>query len=147
MGAILELDERNRFNIRVTTVTGIPIPCANRGATNAKPSCFKNIWRTTTDSCFPACRVVHAGMPTLSTLGIATGGREKQILLALSGSPIEKGFDELVSAEDLPFSKSHPAIYLHTLDRPNEIPPPSEAPLVPAQRLVIEDSLAGIGRP
>jgi beta-phosphoglucomutase-like phosphatase (HAD superfamily) len=80
----------------------------------------------------------------LSTLGIATGGRGKQILLALSGSPIEKRFDALVSAEEVPLRKSYPEIYLHTLDRPNEIPGPSEGTLVPAQRLVIEDSLAGI---
>lgn len=64
--------------------------------------------------------------------------------MALSGTPIEKGFDALVSAEDVPVGKPHPATYSHALDRLNEIRRPSEAPLVPEQCLVIEDSLAGI---
>jgi HAD superfamily hydrolase (TIGR01509 family) len=76
-------------------------------------------------------------------LAIASGGRREQIDAALAGTPIEQEFEWIVAAEDCPIGKPDPTIYRMTLNRLNATA--SDSPqIVPAECLVIEDSLAGI---
>src|SRR5262249_12130282 len=44
-------------------------------------------------------------------LAIASGGRREQILRALDGTPIERAFELILSAEDCATGKPDPAIY------------------------------------
>ncbi|MGH7255826.1 MAG: HAD family hydrolase [Nitrospirales bacterium] len=90
-------------------------------------------------------------------LAIASGGRREQIDYALRGTPIERDFGVIVSAEDVAIGKPDPGIYLLTLKRLNERPFRSDHPhsitnspnhptttCLPGECLVIEDSKAGI---
>jgi len=77
-------------------------------------------------------------------LAIASGGRREQIEVALRGTPIERDFAVLVSAEDAAVGKPDPAIYVTALSKLNTAAPVPQPAITPAQCLVIEDSLAGI---
>ena len=144
-GRYLGMDERNCLNAILTEITGHPDPVRERRIHERKAVLFRAYMARHPPPLFPGVvdLVTHAGQRY--RLAIATGGRREQILFALSGTPIEQAFDALVSAEDVAAGKPHPAIYLHTLDRLNEMRLPSESPLVADECLVIEDSLAGIG--
>ena len=76
-------------------------------------------------------------------LAIASGGRRAQIDAALSGTEIQCDFDVIVAAEDCPIGKPDPAIYLLTRERLNAGIRSAHA-IVPAECLVVEDSLAGV---
>lgn len=76
-------------------------------------------------------------------VAIASGGRREQIDEALRGTPIERSFAVIVSADDCAVGKPNPAMYRHTLKLLNAQKP--RPPLVrAAECLVVEDSLAGI---
>lgn len=85
---------------------------------------------------------VKAAMPRYR-LAIASGGRREQIDETLRGTPIEKDFEVIVSAEDCPVGKPDPAIYLLTLNLLNGRQP-KPAWLTAEECLVIEDSKAGL---
>nr|MBA2253224.1 HAD family phosphatase [Nitrospirales bacterium] len=143
-GRYLGMDERNCLNAILTEITGHPDPVREQSIHERKAVLFRAHMARHTPPLFPGVvdLVAHAGQRY--RLAIATGGRREQILFALSGTPIEKTFDALVSAEDVAVGKPYPDVYLHTLDRLNETRRPSESPLVADECLVIEDSLAGI---
>ncbi len=70
------------------------------------------------------------------------GGRRRQIEVTLQGTPIEKDFPVIVSAEDVAIGKPDPAIYEMALKLVSSVQP--RPPLIKSeQRLVIEDSKAG----
>jgi beta-phosphoglucomutase len=81
---------------------------------------------------------------TRCRLAIASGGRREQIEDALRGTPLERDFAVLVSAEDAPVGKPDPAIYVMALSKLNTAAPVPQPSVTPAQCLVIEDSVAGI---
>lgn len=143
-GRYLGMDERNCLNAVLTAVTGHPDPVREQRIHERKAVLFREYMAHHHPPLFPGVVELVTQARQRYRLGIATGGRREQVLVALSGTPIEKGFHALVCAEDVPVGKPHPAIYLHALDRLNEIRRPSEAPIIPEQCLVIEDSLAGI---
>ena len=92
---------------------------------------------------FPGIVEVVKGARHRYRLAIASGGRRDQIDAALAGTPIERDFELIVSAEDCPIGKPDPAIYRLTCDRLNANrsgPPPIE----PNECLAVEDSRAGI---
>jgi HAD superfamily hydrolase (TIGR01509 family) len=76
-------------------------------------------------------------------LAIVSGGRRAQIEEALAGTAIASDFEVIVAAEDCAIGKPDPAIYLTAVQRLNgrRI---SEARILPAECLVLEDSLVGI---
>lgn len=76
-------------------------------------------------------------------LAIASGGRRQQIEFALAGTPIEKDFSVMVSAEDTAIGKPDPGIYQLALKRVNQTER-LQPEISPGECLVIEDSLAGI---
>lgn len=76
-------------------------------------------------------------------LAIASGGRRAQIAEALADTPIEFDFEVIVAAEDCPIGKPDPAIYLMAWERLNACRSSHDA-IIPAECLVLEDSLAGI---
>ncbi len=71
------------------------------------------------------------------------GGRRRQIEVTLQGTPIEKDFPVIISADDVAIGKPDPAIYEMAFKLVNSVQPrPS---LVKSeQRLAIEDSKTGI---
>lgn len=80
-------------------------------------------------------------------LAIASDGRREQIDEALRGTPIERSFSIIVSADDCAVGKPDQAMYHHTLKLLNAREP--RPPLVAAgECLVVEDSLwAASNRP
>ncbi len=71
------------------------------------------------------------------------GGRRGQIEVTLQGTPIEKDFPVIVSAEDVMIGKPDPAIYELAFKQVNSVQP-RPASIKSEERLVIEDSKAGI---
>ena len=143
-GRYLGMDERNCLNAILTEMTGQSDPVRAHRIHERKAVLFRAAMASHKPPLFPGVVELISHAARRYRLAIATGGRREQILFALSGTPIEKAFDVLVSAEDVVVGKPHPAIYLHTLDRLNAIRRPSESPIVAEACLVIEDSLAGI---
>lgn len=143
-GRYLGRDERNCLNAILTVSTGHPDPARAQRIHERKAALFREYASHHKPPLFPGVIdfVMRAGRRY--RLAIATGGRREQILFALSGTPIEKAFDVLVSAEDVALGKPYPDVYLHTLDRLNDTRRAQESPLVAEECLVIEDSLAGI---
>ncbi len=92
---------------------------------------------------FPGVVEFVKGAKPSYRLAIASGGRREQIDAALAGTPIERDFELIISAEDCPVGKPDPAIYVLALKRLNAAGSLSPM-LAPAHCLVIEDSLAGI---
>lgn len=143
-GRYLGMDERNCVNAILTMSTGHPDPARAQRIHERKAALFQEYMAQHQPPLFPGVIdfVTRAGRRY--RLAIATGGRREQILFALSGTPIEKAFDVLVSAEDVALGKPYPDVYVHTLDRLNDTRRAQESPLVTDECLVIEDSLAGI---
>ena len=108
-GRYLGMDERNCLNAILTEVTGHPDPVCEHRIHEPKAVLFRAYMAHHNPPLFPGVVkfVTQAGQRY--RLAIATGGRREQILFALSGTPIEKAFDALVSAEDVAVGKPHHA--------------------------------------
>ncbi|MCC6544685.1 MAG: HAD family phosphatase [Nitrospirae bacterium] len=74
-------------------------------------------------------------------LAIASGALRHEIEFILEGAGIRSAFSIIVSAEDVREGKPNPECFNKALDRLNEI---SAQPIMTADCLVIEDSIAGV---
>ncbi len=75
-------------------------------------------------------------------LAIASGAFRSEIKAALDYGGIREAFPVIVSAQDVRRGKPHPEAYLTALQQLNERT--SESPMLPAECVVIEDSLHGV---
>ncbi|MBX7223456.1 MAG: HAD family phosphatase [Blastocatellia bacterium] len=76
-------------------------------------------------------------------LAINSGALRQEIELVLAASGLRPLFKTIVSAEDVTYCKPHPEGYLLALERLNSLLE-FDAPLLPAECLVIEDSIHGV---
>ena len=143
-GAYLGMDERTCAGALLEATTGQRNPARVQRIAERKAALFASLTETRRPPLFPGVVdfVTHAS--ARYRLAIASGGRRQQIEFALQGTPIEKAFAVVVSAEDAAIGKPDPAIYRLALARLNEVPPRPVPPIQAAECLVIEDSLAGI---
>jgi HAD superfamily hydrolase (TIGR01509 family) len=77
-------------------------------------------------------------------LAIASGALRQEIEFILEQAGIRKEFEHITSAEDVTHGKPNPEGFLHALAALNRAMPTGQAPLVPNECLVIEDSIPGI---
>jgi HAD superfamily hydrolase (TIGR01509 family) len=143
-GAYLGMDERTCTAALVRSATGRHDSAREQRIAERKASLFKSLTETHKPSLFPGVVEFVQRAATRYRLAIASGGRRRQIELALRGTPIEKSFVALVAAEDTPIGKPDPAMYRLVLARINETEPHPHPVIQPAECLVVEDSLAGI---
>jgi len=122
-GAYLGMDERTCTAALVRSATGRHNFARVQRIAERKASLFKSLTVTHKPSLFPGVVEFVQRAATRYRLAIASGGRRQQIELALRGTPIEKSFMALVTAEDAPIGKPDPAMYLLTLARINEMAP------------------------
>ncbi len=143
-GTYLGMDERNCLAALIEKARGWRDPACEQRVHDRKVSLFRAYTATHKTELFPGVVefVLEAG--SRYRLAVASGGKREQIADALKGSPIEHAFPLIVAAEDTTIGKPDPEIYLLTLAKLNERPPGPEPPLMAAECLVIEDSLAGI---
>ena len=120
--------------------------CDNRllqTITERKAELFRDYTASHQPPLFPGVVEFVKQARTRYRLAIASGGRRDQIDYVLRGTPIERDFAIIVSAEDCAVGKPAPAIYHYTLKLLNAKEP--RPPLITAREcLVVEDSLAGI---
>lgn len=142
-GTYLGMDERTCAASLLTLKYGSCDPALHHTIMDQKAALFREYTATHKPELFPGVVefVKQAGRG--ARLAIASGGRREQIDYALSGTPIEKDFPVIVSADDVAVGKPDPAIYEFTLKLINGIMP--RPPLIRASEcLVVEDSRAGI---
>jgi beta-phosphoglucomutase len=143
-GAYLGMDERTCTAVLVQSATGKRDPAREQRIAERKAALFRSLTAAHKPPLFPGIAEFVQQAATRYRLAIASGGRRQQIELALQGTPIEKVFMALVSAEDAPNGKPDPAMYRLALARINETAPRPHPVIQPAECLVVEDSLAGI---
>lgn len=76
-------------------------------------------------------------------LAIASGAFRGEIKFALDQGGMRAAFPVIVSAQDVKNGKPHPEAFLTALAKLNALPPPIP-PILPAECVVIEDSLHGV---
>ncbi len=143
-GTYLGMDERTCTAALVQSATGQRDPAREQRIAERKAALFRSLTVTHKPLLFPGIVEFVQRAAASYRLAIASGGRRQQIELALRGTPIEKVFVALVSAEDAPSGKPDPAMYRLALARINEAAPRLHPIIQPAECLVVEDSLAGI---
>jgi len=143
-GAYLGMDERTCAGALLEAITGRHDPARVQRIAERKAALFASLTETRRPPLFPGVVEFVTRASARYGLAIASGGRRQQIEFALHGTPIEKAFAVLVSAEDAAIGKPDPAIYRLALARLNEAPPRPVPAIQAAECLVIEDSLAGI---
>lgn len=142
-GAYLGMDERTCTRMLLAARDGTCDEQLLLHITKRKAALFRDHTARHKPELFPGVIALVKHAKGRYRLAIASGGRREQIDKALAGAPIEHDFELIVAAEDCPIGKPDPAIYLMTLDRLNAAAPDSPQ-LMPADCVVIEDSLAGI---
>jgi phosphoglycolate phosphatase-like HAD superfamily hydrolase len=85
----------------LTEVTGHPDPVREQRIHERKAVLFREYTARHNPPLFPGVVKLVTRAGQRYRLAITTGGRREQILFALSGTPIEKAFDALESAEDV----------------------------------------------
>jgi len=143
-GTYLGMDERTCAGALLEATTGRRDPARVRRIAERKAALFAWLTETRRPPLFPRVVEFVSRASARYRLAIASGGRREQIEFALQGTPIEKSFAVLVSAEDAAVGKPDPAIYHLALARLNEAPPRPVPAIQATECLVIEDSLAGI---
>lgn len=143
-GACLGMDERACTAALVRSAMGRHDSAREQRIAERKATLFSFLTATHKPPLFPGVVTFVQRAATRYRLAIASGGRRQQIEFALRGTPIEKSFVTLVSAEDAPTGKPDPAMYRLVLARINETEPHLHPMIQPAECLVVEDSLAGI---
>jgi HAD superfamily hydrolase (TIGR01509 family) len=138
------MDERTCTGALLEATTGQRDPARVQRIAERKAALFASLTETRRPPLFPGVVEFVTRASARYRLAIASGGRHQQIELALHGTPIEKAFAVLISAEDAAVGKPDPAIYHLALARLNETLPPSSPAIQATECLVIEDSLAGI---
>lgn len=93
---------------------------------------------------FPGVRELVREAATQHRLAIASGALRHEIEFILEQAGIQKEFEHITSSEDVQQGKPSPEGYLHALAALNRRTPAGQEPLVPADCLVIEDSIPGI---
>lgn len=142
-GAYLGMDERTCAALLLEARDGRPDARLLHAIVERKAALFRDYTATHKPPLFPGVVEFIIQAQTRCRLAIASGGRREQIEAALRGSPIERLFSVIVSADDCAIGKPDPAIYRQTLKLLNGMAP--RPPLLTAQDcLVIEDSVAGI---
>ncbi len=91
---------------------------------------------------FPGVRELIRDAALHYRLGIASGGLRHEIELILEQADLRKEFSHITSAEDVTRGKPSPDPFLHALSGLNGVD--STHAILPADCLVIEDSLPGI---
>ncbi len=143
-GTYLGMDERTCTGALLEATTGQRDPARVQRIAERKAALFASLTATHKPPLFPGVVEFVRQASTCYRLAIASGGRRQQIEFALSGTPIEKTFVVVVSAEDAFIGKPDPAIYLLALRRLNSTVPHPQPAIRASECLVIEDSLAGI---
>ena len=77
-------------------------------------------------------------------LALASGARRREILATLKAAGLQTCFRVIVAAEDFTLGKPHPESFLLALDRLNDSLGAEDGRLLPAECLVIEDSVGGV---
>jgi beta-phosphoglucomutase len=93
---------------------------------------------------FPGVSQFIARAASFYPLAVATGARREEVGGTLAATGLERYFTVVVSAEDFTKGKPHPESFLLALQRLNERLDGCSRPIVPAECLVIEDSVHGI---
>ena len=143
-GVYLGMDERNCAAALLDSAGGRRDPARLGRIMDRKATLFQAYTATHKPPLFEGAVEVVKQAGARCRLAIASGGRREQIEFALRGTPIERDFTVVVSAEDTRLGKPDPAIYRLTLRRLNAAAPRPRPPIRPPECLVIEDSRAGI---
>lgn len=138
------MDERNCLATIVADIAGSPDPVREQRIHDRKATLFQDYTDLHPPPLFPGVMELIAAARSRYRLAIASGGRRKQILRALHGTPIESAFDVIVAAEDIVTGKPDPTIYRYTLEQLNATRFSGEPLCEPQECVVIEDSVAGI---
>jgi HAD superfamily hydrolase (TIGR01509 family) len=93
---------------------------------------------------FPGVEKLIRDAQALYPLALASGANREEILAALGAAGLESCFRVIVGAEDFERGKPNPESYLLALGRLQERLGVGEKPILPAECLVIEDSLGGV---
>lgn len=142
-GAYLGMDERACAAALLAIRHGSSDPALLHAILQRKARLFRECTAQHKPQFFPGVIEFVKQAGRCACLAIASGGRREQIDYALSGTPIERDFAVIVSADDIAIGKPDPAIYEFTLKLINGAMP--RPPLITAaQCLVIEDSRAGV---
>ncbi|WP_447974961.1 HAD family hydrolase [Nitrospira sp. Kam-Ns4a] len=143
-GTYLGMDERNCTIALLAAATGRSDGARVHRILNRKAALFREATARWKPPLFPGVVEFVKQAGNRYRLAIASGGRREQIEAALEGTPIEKDFAVIVSAEDTVIGKPDPAIYQLTLKRLNDALPPPEPAIHAAECVVLEDALAGV---
>lgn len=142
-GTYLGMDERTCTGALLTARNSSNDPALLRSIMQRKTSLFREYTAHHKPALFPGVVEFVKQAGRHACLTIASGGRRDQIDYALSGTPIEKDFAVIVSADDIAIGKPDPAVYAFTLKLINGARP--RPPLIRSDEcLVVEDSRAGI---
>ncbi len=93
---------------------------------------------------YPGVPEFIRGVATRLPLAVASGALRHEIEFILDQGGIRKEFSHITSAEDVARGKPNPEGFLHALTALNHQRNPDVEPILPADCLVIEDSLPGI---
>lgn len=139
----LGMDERSCATMLATARGGGCADSLVQAIIGRKAELFSSLTAKQKPALFPGVVELVKAAHGRYRLAIASGGRRSQIAEALAGTPIERDFETIISAEDCPIGKPDPSIYRMTVASLNARTSGGR-PLAPSECLVIEDSLAGI---
>ncbi len=139
----LGMDERHCAAALLTQATGHCHPLQLRRILARKASLFWDTIHTPKPQLFPGVVQFVQRAAERYPLAIASGGLRNQIDFALEGTPLERTFSVIVSAEDTSAGKPDPAIYHRALEKLN-VTVLEDWSIQPQECLVFEDSKAGI---
>lgn len=146
-GTYLGMDERNCLAALLTQNGGSTVPpdqALIQRILDRKAALFRAHTAVHKPELFPGVVEFVKAAGARYRLAIASGGRKEQIEAALRGTPIERDFAVIISADETTIGKPDPTIYLLTLKHLNEAAATPQPAIKPDECLVIEDSLAGI---
>jgi beta-phosphoglucomutase len=143
-GVYLGMDERNCTAALLESAGGGRDPARLRRILERKATLFRAYTSMHKPPLFEGVVEFVKQAGARCRLAIASGGRREQIESALRGTPIERDFPVIVSAEDTRLGKPDSGIYRLALARLNKTAPRPRPPIRPPECLVIEDSRAGI---
>ena len=142
-GTYLGMDERHCAEALLEKVTGKADPLRLRRILDRKAGLFRERVVRERPPLFPGVVEFVKRAGQRYRLSVASGATREQIEFALKGTPIERDFAVIVSADDCAIGKPDPAVYQMALKLLNAAEP--RPPLIKADEcLVIEDSIAGI---
>jgi beta-phosphoglucomutase-like phosphatase (HAD superfamily) len=114
-GTNLGMDERTRTGALLAAHNGSNDPALLQAIMQRKALLFSEYTAHHTPALFPGVVEFVKQAGRRACLAIVSGGRRDQIDSALSGTPIEKDFVVIVSADDISIGKPDSAIYNFTL--------------------------------